>query len=528
MRTAWDHVIVGAGSAGATLAGRLSEDPHRRVLLIEAGGSAVSPLVSIPGLVEAAIGNRRLNWRYRGDDDPSLGGRALTWAAGHVLGGSSSINGMVYARGLPGDYDRWVAAGNPGWGWDDMVPYFRRMERWAGPPDPGRGADGPLSVRRFEETDAACASTMRALVALGVPPVDDLSAGIVEGIGLTQATQKRGWRHSAADAYLVGARGRPNLTIVTHARALKLLFEGARCVGVRLAWRGRIADIHAERETIVCAGAIGSPRLLLLSGVGPPADLRSHGIGIVHDLPGVGGNLNEHVNVRLSAFVDHRTYNTRRRGLSALSEGLRFLATGSGPASSPANHCQAFVRTDPGSPLADVQLQIMPLGFGTPAQMAQDGLTVVVSPCHPKTRGRVRLRSADPLDPPRITIALLQESSDRACLVRGCQLAYQALAAGPGQDLGGNIYAPESEPGSDAAWLAFIRETAALNWHPTSTCRMGPGRDGVVDGELRIRGLAGVSIVDASIMPSVTSGNTNGPVIAIAVRAAGIIADRTR
>jgi choline dehydrogenase len=526
MRTAWDHVIIGAGSAGATLAGRLSEDPDRRVLLVEAGGSAWSPLVRVPGLVEQAIGDRRINWHYRGDEDPSLDGRALTWAAGRVLGGSSSINGMVYARGLPGDYDRWVALGNPGWGWAEMAPYFQRLERWTGPPHPARGASGPLAVRRFEDTDAACASTLRALIAMGVPPVDDLSAGVLEGVGLTQATQKQGWRHSAADAFLEDARSRPNLAVLTGGHALKLLFEGRRCVGVRVSRRGRIADVRAERETIVCAGAIGSPRLLLLSGVGPARDLEAHGISVVHDLPGVGQHLNEHVNVRLSAFVQRRTYNTRRRGLSAIFEGLRFLAAGSGPASSPANHCQAFVRTDPGSPLADVQIQIMPLGFGTPAQMARDGLTVVVSPCHPKARGQVRLRSSDPRDPPRITIALLAEESDRACLARGCEMAYQALADGPGRDFGGQIYAPETRPQTNDAWLAFMRGNAGLNWHPTSTCRMGPGPCDAVDGELRLHGLSGVSVVDASIMPSVTSGNTNAPVMAIALRAADLIAAR--
>ncbi len=528
MRKAWDYVIVGAGSAGAVLAGRLSQNRERSVLLLEAGGDDLSPLIRIPGLVETLIGSRALNWAYKGEPDQTLGGRSLNWAAGRALGGSSSINGMVHGRGLPNDYARWVAAGNPGWGWDDMLPYFRRMEHWTGPPHPRRGRDGPLWVRRFEETDAACADVMAALVRQGVPPLEDYAVGINDGVGLTQATQRNGLRHSAANAYLAPARARPNLTILTDATALNLIIEGGRCVGVDATRHGQVAAFRADRETILCAGAIASPKLLWLSGVGPAEDLRRLGIPVKHALDGVGRNLNDHVNIKLSAFVNHRTYNTRRAGLSALAEGLRFVATRSGPASSPANHIQAFVRTDPESPVADVQLQVMPLGFGTPNEMARDGLTVVVSPCHPEARGRVTLRSADPRATPRISMAMLESPRDRERLLRGCKLALRALRDGPGRTMGGQVYAPAEEPRDDETWLAFFRATAALNWHPTSTCRMGPSAGDVVDGQLRIRGLEGISIADASVMPCVTSGNTNAPVIAIAERAADMIAARTK
>ena len=526
MNEIWDYVIVGSGSAGAVVAARLAENPERRVLLLEAGGWDWAPKIHIPGLVEAAISSTALNWGYVGEPDPTLGGRSLTWAGGRVLGGSSSINGMVYGRGLPDDYDRWERAGNPGWGWPDMLPYLRRLERWTGAPNQARGAHGPLPVRTFEDTDAACAATLDALVALGIPRVDDYNAGIVEGAGPTQANQKGGWRRSVAAAYLRPAMGRRNLTVWTRARALKLLFEGKRCGGVRVERRGRVRDVRAERETIVSCGAIGSPKLLLLSGIGPAEELGALGIDIVHDLPGVGRNMNEHVNIKLSAFVDHRTYNTKRRGLAALAEGVKLLVSGTGAASSPANHVQAFVRTDPTEPSADVQIQVMAFGFGTPQQMARDGLTVVVSPCHPEARGRVLLASADPLAPPSIEIALLENPRDCERLIRGCKLAYAALKAGPVRTLGGEIYVPESEPADDAAWLAFFRETAALNWHPTSTCRMGAGPDDVVDATLKVHGLTGLTVADASIMPSVTSGNTNAPVIAIGERAAEFIAER--
>jgi choline dehydrogenase len=382
-------------------------------------------------------------------------------------------------------------------------------------------------VRRFEEIDPSCAATVDALIALGVPAVDDYCAGIVEGVSLTQATQKRGLRHSAAAAFLRPALRRPNLTVLTGARALHLIMSRDRCVGVR-ALRGReMMDIYAERETILSAGAFGSPNLLLHSGIGPGDSLARQGVKTVHDLPGVGAHLNDHVNIKLSAFVNRPTYNTRRSGLSGLREGAKLLLTGSGAASSPANHAQAFVRTDPAKPLADVQLQVMPFGFGSKAEMARDGLTVVVSPCHPRVRGRVSLRSADPTDPPRIAISLLEQEADRAALLRGCKLALAALRAGPGRTMAGDIYAPSQGAPTDDEWVAFFRQTAALNWHPTSTCRMGPGRDDVVDHSLKVHGLAGLSVVDASIMPSVTSGNTNIPVIAIAERAAELIATRT-
>jgi len=527
MVKAWDYLIVGSGSAGATLAARLSEDPERRVLLIEAGGWDRSPRILIPGMIEGLLSSRTLNWGYVGEADESLEGRRLTWAAGRVVGGSSSINGMVYGRGLPGDYDRWVEAGNPGWGWGDMLPYFKRLEHWTGPQGPARGTDGPIWVRRFEETDPACAETVRALTEMGVPAVDDYSAGIVDGVALTQATQKRGLRHSVARAFLRPALRRPNLSVMTRASALNLIMTGTRCVGVRALRDGKLIDLYAERETIVSAGAIGSPKLLMLSGIGPADALNRHGVKTVHDLPGVGANLNDHVNIKLSAFVNRPTYNTKRSGLSGLREGLRLLANGSGAASSPANHAQAFVRTDPANPLADIQLQAMPFGFGSEAEMAKDGLTVVVSPCHPKVRGSVSLSSADPAAPPRIAIAMLEQEADRAALLRGCKLAFAALQAGPGRTMSGQIYAPSQAAPTDEDWLAFFRETGALNWHPTSTCRMGPGPEDVVDHGLKIHGLTGVSVVDASIMPSVTSGNTNIPVIAIAERAAEIVAART-
>lgn len=527
MTERFDHIVCGAGSAGATLAARLSEPTDRTVLVLEDGGMDVSPAIHIPGLLGNLMFSRTLNWNYRGEPDRTLDGRDLIWMGGRVVGGSSSINGMVYGRGLPHDYARWVAAGNPGWGWNDMLPWFRKMEDWSGRPHPDRGRGGPLRTRPFTEPNIACVSAMDALVAAGVPFVEDYSTGIDEGVGLTQATQRGGWRHSTARAYLRPAMRRPNLTVRTRAHVTRLIVENGRCTGVEYLKGGHLVRVHAEREVVVALGAIASPALLLRSGIGAADPLRGHGIAVTHDLPGVGRNLNEHASVKVSATVDVRTYNSERMGWGKVRNGLRWLIDRAGPASSPANHAQAFVRTDPALPSADVQIQLMAFAFHETPGVNDDGVTAVVSPCAPNARGSVSLASADPLAAPRIAIALLSDAQDVATLVRGCRIARAALEDGPGRRHGGRIVTPAPETDSDADWIAFMRRTAGINWHPTSTCRMGPGPDDVVDADLRVHGLDGLSVCDASIFPCVTSANTNVPVIAVAEKAAALILART-
>lgn len=524
MRRDFDHIVVGAGSAGAVVAARLAEDPSRRVLLLEAGGWDWSPYIHIPGFLANVVFSRSLNWAYLGEPDPSLDDRRLTWMAGRVLGGSSSINGMVYGRGLRSDYADWSLPGGRDWSWEALLPWFRLAETWTGAPHPARGDAGPLQVRPFADVHPVCRAVMEAYIAAGVPAVDDYSIGIEQGIGETQATQRHGWRSSTARAYLRTAR--PNLCVATGAQALALTIEHRRCVGVTYARRGRVHRAGAAREVVLAAGAIGTPQLLLLSGVGSGDDLRELGIDVTHDLPGVGRGLNDHVNIKLSARVGVATYNSERFGARKYANGLRFLARRDGPAASPANHVQGFVAAGPGGQ-AEHQVQVMALGFNADPADRADGVSIVISPCHPAARGIVSLRSKDARRPPRIRFHALAEPGDREILLRGGRLAREMLRAGPGAMFGGEVFLPSPQTDADADWLAFFRATAGLNWHPTSTCRMGADPAAVVDDDLCVRGLEGLSIADASVFPHVTSGNTNAPVIAIAERAAALISDRT-
>jgi choline dehydrogenase len=524
----FDYVIAGAGSAGTVLAARLSEDPGVSVLLLEAGGADLSPLIHIPGLVVNLLKSGAFNWRYKGEPDPTLNGRSLVWAGGRVLGGSSSINGMVYGRGLPADYSRWAEAAGAEWDWAHMLPWFRKMESWQGAPHPDRGTTGPLETRQFDEPNIACVSAMNALVRSGVPAAPDYSLGISHGIGYTQATQQGGWRHSVARAYLRPVRHRPNLTVRTRAHVTRVLVERGQCVSLDYVSRGQLHRVAADRETILSLGAIGSPKLLLQSGIGAPDDLRIKGIDPVHDLPGVGRNLNEHVNIRLSATVNVRTYNSERTPLGKAWSGLRWLYDRKGPASSPANHCQGFVRTGPALATADIQIQLMAVGLYDEPGRNDDGMTAVVSLCAPNVRGKVGLAAADPFAPPKIEIALLSDAQDIATLIAGGRIARAALEDGPCRELGGRVATGPSANATDAQWLDFMRGNAGLNWHPTSTCRMGEGAQDVVGPDLRVRGLSGLSVADASIFPNVTSSNTNAPVIAVAEKAAEMIAGRNR
>lgn len=521
MRREWDHIIVGAGSAGATLAGRLSTDPDRSVLLLEAGGWDRSPIVRIPGFVYNAIRSEKLNWHFLGDPDPTLDGRVLKWAAGKAIGGGSSINGMVYVRGLRSDFARWAEAAGDAWGWDGLLPHFRALEHWHGTPHAARGTQGPVQVRTFCEPNAATLSVLNGFVSHGTPYVADYNAGIDEGIGLTQGNQANGLRCSAADAYIHPARKRSNLTIRTGTRVLRLIVEGNRCAGVVVADGSGETELRCSGEVILSAGAISSPKLLMLSGIGDPAQLAEHDIPVRLALPGVGADLNDHVNCFVTSSVDVMTYNAWRKGPRKAVAGLRWLIDREGPASTTANHVQAFMKTDPGLPFADVQVQTM--ATSSPGGDARQAVTSVISLCRPEVRGRIGLRSDDPSAAPRIAMAFLSNERDLRTLTSAARQVRDIHRAGPGHQYAGQVVGGAAQAESDADWLAYFRATSHLNWHPTSTCRMGNGPMDVVDPTLRVHGLAGLRIADASIMPTVTGGNTNAPCIMIGEKAADLI-----
>lgn len=518
----YDYVIVGAGSAGCVLANRLSANPAQRVLLIEAGGSDRHPLVRIPAAFCKLFQTSR-DWNYHTEPQPGCAGRRMFWPRGKMLGGSSSINAMIYMRGHRADYDEWAALGNPGWSYADLLPLFRRNEANQRGADTFHGGEGPLSVTDLPDPNPLSEAMVRGFAECGVATTRDLNGAEQDGAAINQVTMRKGRRWSAADGYLRPALSRPNLRVIKNALVRRIVFEGTRAVGVEFgAERPEIA--RAGREVLLCAGSIGSPQLLLLSGVGPAAHLGDLGIPLVHELPGVGENLQDHL---ISGVITGVTRRDTLASAESLGSVLRYLFQRRGPLSSNVAEVCAFVRTKPGLAAPDLQFHAAPgyfLNHGLGREKIH-GASIGATLIRPFSVGRLTLRSRNPADYPALDPRYLSDPRDLALLVDGFKLARRVFASSAFE----GIRTVELKPGpgaqTDEEIGAAIRETCETLYHPTGTCRMGPASDkaSVVDSELRVHGIDGLRVVDASIMPVIVRGNTNAPTMVIAEKAAEIL-----
>jgi choline dehydrogenase len=528
----FDYVIVGAGSAGCVLANRLSADGKHSVLLLEAGPKDTNLWIHVPLGYGKLFKEKSVNWMYQTEPEPGLNGRQVFQPRGKVLGGSSSINGLLYVRGQHEDYDRWRQRGNAGWGYDDVLPYFKKAENQQRGADKYHGAGGPLPVSDWRYADPLSEAFVVAAAETGIPTNPDFNGATQEGAGFFQTTTKRGRRASSAFSYLRPAKNRSNLHIETSALAQRILFEGRRARAVEYRQEGRVRTARARREILVSSGAYNSPQLLQLSGVGPADLLKNHGIDIVLDAPGVGNDLQDHLQVRLvtrcaqSITLNDIVNNPVRRVMA----GLQYAALRKGPLTIAAGTSGAFFKTNPRLASPDIQIHFLPFSTDKMGEKlhAQSGFTASVCQLRPESRGTLRIKSADPSVPPAIHINYLAAETDRRAMIDGVRILRKILAAPALKPYAVGEVDPGPKVASDDEILDFCRRTGSTVYHPTSTCRMGNDPLAVVDQRLKVRGIDGLRVVDASIMPDLMSGNTNAPTIMIAEKASDMILEDAR
>ena len=523
----FDYIIVGAGTAGCALANRLSANPSVSVLLLEAGESDNYIWTKIPVGYLYCMGNPRTDWGFKTAPADGLNGRSLNYPRGRILGGCSSINGMIYMRGQAADYEHWRQLGNENWGWDDVLPYFKKSEDHYAGGDDMHGSGGEWRVEEQRLSWDILDKFRAACIAAGIPAIDDFNRGNNEGVGYFQVNQRRGWRWSSSKAFLAPARGRKNLTVLTGATAQKIVLTGLKVAGLQFHHHNRVALAGCRREVILCSGAIGTPQLLQLSGIGAPELLQSNGIAVRHNLPGVGQNLQDHLQIRTIYKVKNvRTLNDFAHKLTGkIRIGLEYLLNRSGPMSMAPSQLGAFVKSDPAMATPDLQYHVQPLSlpaFGEPLH-SFSAFTASVCNLRPHSRGTVQITSADPFAKPHIAPHYLSAEADRLVAAKAIRLTRNIVSQAPLAEHVTDEFLPGADIQSDEELAAKAGDISTTIFHPVGTAKMGNDTQAVVSDRLKVHGISGLRVADASVMPTITSGNTNSPTLMIAEKAADFI-----